>query len=175
MESGNCEELFRDAVFFVLRTQHAVDGVGGAAAGLVVVANLHFAEQADRQQVQAAEQQSQSGHHERAVFGNYWDVAQEFLRSEPNHDSAAAEDAHHADAAEKVQRPREIAQQEADGQQIEEDAEGTRDAVVRNAALAVYVADRDFANRRAMPRGESRDEPVQFAVEWNLLENVAAR
>ena len=37
------QRLFRDAVFFVLRAQDTVDGVGGAAAGFVVVADLHFA------------------------------------------------------------------------------------------------------------------------------------
>jgi len=45
--------LFRDAVFFVLRTEDAVDGVGGAVAGFVVVADLHLAEQADGEQVQS--------------------------------------------------------------------------------------------------------------------------
>jgi hypothetical protein len=34
--------LFRDAVFFVLRTKNAVDGVWSAVAGFVVVADLHF-------------------------------------------------------------------------------------------------------------------------------------
>ena len=35
--------LFGDAVLFVLRAQDAIDRVGSAAAGLVVVADLHFA------------------------------------------------------------------------------------------------------------------------------------
>ena len=34
-------------MFFVLRAENAVDGVRGAAAGFVIVADLHFAEQAD--------------------------------------------------------------------------------------------------------------------------------
>ncbi len=50
--------LFRDAVLFVLRTQDALDGIGGAAAGFVVVADLHFAEQANREKIQATEQQA---------------------------------------------------------------------------------------------------------------------
>ena len=51
-------ELFRNAVFFVLGTQDSVDGIRGPAAGFVVVADLHFAQQADGQQVQATEQQA---------------------------------------------------------------------------------------------------------------------
>ena len=53
-------KLFRDAVLFVLRTQHAVDRIGSAVAGFVVVADLHLAEQPDGQQVQSAKQQAQA-------------------------------------------------------------------------------------------------------------------
>jgi uncharacterized caspase-like protein len=43
--------LFGDAVFFVLRAQDAVDRVGGAAARFVVVANLHFSQQTNREKI----------------------------------------------------------------------------------------------------------------------------
>ena len=46
-------------MLFVLRAQNTVDGIGSAMAGLVIVADLHLAEQADGQQVQSAEQQAQ--------------------------------------------------------------------------------------------------------------------
>jgi hypothetical protein len=59
-DEENCrvDELFRDAVLFVLRAQNAVDRVGGTTAGFVVVANLHFAEQADREKIEASDKQS---------------------------------------------------------------------------------------------------------------------
>jgi len=50
-------------MLFVLRAQNAVDGVRGAAAGFVIVTNLHLAEQADGKQIQSAEQQAESHHH----------------------------------------------------------------------------------------------------------------
>ena len=43
--------LFGDAVFFVLGAEDAVNGVGGAAAGFVVVTALHFSQQADGEEV----------------------------------------------------------------------------------------------------------------------------
>jgi hypothetical protein len=43
--------LFRDAVLLVLRAEDAVDGVGGAATGFVVVADLHFAQQANSEKI----------------------------------------------------------------------------------------------------------------------------
>ena len=59
--------LFRDAVLFVLGAQHPVDGIGSAAAGLVIVADLHFAEEADCQQIKSAEEEAHGGHHQRAM------------------------------------------------------------------------------------------------------------
>ena len=139
-------QLFRDAVLFVLRTKHAVDRVGSAMAGFVVVTDLHLAEQADGEQIQSAEQQAESQHHQRAVRSHYRNVAQELLHSQPGYDGAAAEQAKQAEGAEEVQRTRKIAEQEANGDEIEKDAEGAGNAVVRSAALAVYVAYGHFAN-----------------------------
>src|ERR1700690_412497 len=73
-----------------------------------------------------------------------------------------------------MQWARKIAQKKANGDEIEEDTESAGDAVMRNAALAVDVADRHFADRCAIPRSQRRDEAVQFAVERNLIENFAA-
>jgi hypothetical protein len=51
-------KLFRDAVFFVLGAKDAVNGIRRAAAGLVIMTNLHLAEQSDGEQVQSAKQQA---------------------------------------------------------------------------------------------------------------------
>ena len=59
---------------------------------------------------------------------------------------AAGEDAQRAEAAEEVQRPAHVLEQEANGQQVEEDAEGAADAVVALAALAVHVPDGNLAD-----------------------------
>src|ERR1700678_2517111 len=101
-------------------------------------------------------------------------MAQKFFRSQPRNNSAAAKHAEHTQGAKEMQRARKIAQQEANGDEIEENAEGAGDAVMRHAALAVYVADRNFANGSAIPRRERRNKPVQLAVERNLFQNLAA-
>jgi hypothetical protein len=67
--------LFGDAVFFALRAQDAIHGIRGAAAGFVVVADLHLAEQPNGQHIQAAQQQTESRHHERTVIGHDGDMA----------------------------------------------------------------------------------------------------
>src|SRR5208283_5231813 len=45
---------------------------------------------------------------------------------------------------------------------------------MRSAALAIYVADGYFADGRAIPRGQRRDEAVQLAIERDLFEDLAA-
>src|SRR5437667_10178032 len=101
-------------------------------------------------------------------------MAQELLDYQPSCDSTSRQNAQHADCAEEVQRAREVAEQETDGEQIEEDAEGTRNAIMRNSPCAIDVGDGDFTDRRAVPRCQCRNEAVQLSVERNLLQDFAA-
>lgn len=95
-------KLFRDAMFFVQRTKHPVDGIRSAVSGFVVVADLHLAEQPDGEQVQSAEQQAESQHHQRPVRTHDGNVAQELLYPEPGYDGAATEEAEEAEGSEEV-------------------------------------------------------------------------
>ncbi len=76
-------------------------------------------------------------------------------------------------AAEEMQRTRHVLQQEANRDQVEEDAEGARNAIMRLATLAVDVADRNLADGRAVGRSQRRNEAVQLAVERNFLDHFA--
>ncbi len=159
--------------FAALGAEDAIDKVGCAASGFVVVADLHFAEEADGQHVEAGEKQNRGENHQRAVIGDGVGVVEQLVNHQPGCNATAAEDAQHSDAAEEMQRAGEVAQQKADGHQVEEDPESARDAIVRIPVLAVDVADGDFANRGAVPRRESGNETVQFAVKGDLLQNLA--
>ena len=66
-------------------------------------------------------------------------------------DRAAEKNAERTEAAEEMQRPGHIFQQEPDGQEIKKDAKCAGDAVVALAALAVHIADRNFADAGAVP------------------------
>ena len=52
-------------MLFALSTQDSVDGIWSATAGLVIVAHLHFAQQADREKIQTTDEKAQSRHHQR--------------------------------------------------------------------------------------------------------------
>src|SRR5580658_11184650 len=73
-----------------------------------------------------------------------------------------------------MQRARHVLEQEADREEIEEDAEGAAEAVVALAVLARGVRDGHFADGRAVPAGEGGDEAVHLAVERNVLDDLAA-
>ena len=49
--------VFGDGVLFALGAEDAVDRIWGAAGGFVVVAHLHFTQEAYRQHVQASQDQ----------------------------------------------------------------------------------------------------------------------
>ena len=66
VEAAN--SLFGDRVLFALRAQDAIDRVGRATRGLVIVPNLHFTEKSHSQHVEAGEEQNGSKDHQRAVL-----------------------------------------------------------------------------------------------------------
>src|SRR5579872_34617 len=161
-------------MFFVLRPQDAINRIGSAVTRLVIMPDLHFAQQSDRKKIKSAEQKPQSHHHQRAMLTHNRNVSQELLDPQPRHQRASTHHADHAKCSKKVQRPGEITQQETNRDQIEKDTERARDAVVRSPPLTVDIADRDLADRSAIPRRERRYEPVKFTVKRYLLENLAA-
>ena len=86
----------------------------------------------------------------------------------------AGDHAEGAEGAEEVQRAGHVAEQEADGEQIEEDAEGAGDAVVGLPCRAGGIGDGDLADAGAVPGGEGGDEAVHLAVEGDVLDDLAA-
>src|SRR4029077_19139645 len=94
------------------------------------------------------------------------------LHQQPQGDARTREDAQHAEGAEAMQRPRQGAQQEPDGDEIEKHAARPRDAVMRTSAFAIHVLDRYLADRRSVPRRQRRNEAMQLAVQGYLLQNL---
>ena len=101
-------------------------------------------------------------------------VGEEFVEEEPQGEGGAGEHAEAADRSEEVERARHVFEEEADGEEVEEDAEGAGDAVVAFAGGAGGVGDADLADGRAVPGGEGGDEAVHFAVERDVLDDFAA-
>ena len=77
-------------------------------------------------------------------------------------------------AAEEVQRPRHVLQQEADRQQVEEHAERARDPVVALAALAGTFLIGISQMLAPYQLGQRRNEAVHLAIERNVLDDLAA-
>src|SRR5215469_16507749 len=73
-----------------------------------------------------------------------------------------------------MQRAAQVFQQKANRHEVKKDTERARNAVVGRAAFAIDVFDRYFADGSSMPRGQRGYEAMQFAVERDLLENLAA-
>src|SRR5581483_8160633 len=76
--------------------------------------------------------------------------------------------------SEEMQRPCREVEQKLDAQKIQKHVQRSRDAIVRLTVLAGRGVDGDLRNPRSGPGCESRDETVEFAVELNALNCVAA-
>src|SRR5205085_12365100 len=73
-----------------------------------------------------------------------------------------------------VQRTRQVAQQKPDGNQVEKYPDCASNAVVRYAALAIDVLNRNLTDRGAMPRRQRRNKAVQLAIQRNFTDELAA-
>src|SRR5882762_7564146 len=93
---------------------------------------------------------------------------------EPSSDTESAQDAHHPHGAEEMKRAREITQEKANRDQVEKYAEGARNSVVRSSLFTIHITDRDLDDRSPVPGSQGRNKPMQFAVEWNLFQYLAA-
>src|SRR5437763_16644501 len=100
-------------------------------------------------------------------------MVEEFFCGQEGRQPATEQHAQHPKGAEEVQRTGEITQQKADRKQIEKDAEGPSDAIVRNTALTVDVLDRNLADGGAMPRRQRGNEAMQLTIKRDLLDQFA--
>src|ERR1700674_3068852 len=108
------------------------------------------------------------------MLGHDIGMVQELLPQQPACDSASAEDAQHPQGAKKVQGTCQISQQKPNRDQVEKYAEGARDSIMRSSAFAVDVTNRDFNDRRSIPRCQRWNEAVQLAIKRNLFEHLPA-
>jgi hypothetical protein len=67
-----------------------------------------------------------------------------------------------------MERAAHVLEQEADGHEVKEDAEGAAYATVTLAGLPIDVADGNLADGGPMPTGQGGNEPVHLAVEGML-------
>ena len=86
------------------------------------------------------------------MLGHHIGMTQKFLSEQPSRQARSRKDAQHPQAAEKMQRPGKIAQQKANGNQVEKHSKGAGNAVVRSAMLAVRIADGNLADGSPVPR-----------------------
>src|SRR5437660_7164172 len=130
-----------------------------ARRSLMQMPPLHLAQKTDHQHVSTSKQQCRGEDHQRAMCGHDTDAMQLF-HEEPTGYTEGREDSGHPDGAEEVQRPRKITQQKADGNQVEENPYSARKSVMGSATFAVHIANRDFDDRRALPRCQRRNETM---------------
>ena len=136
--------------------------------------HLQFSEEADAHHLNPGQDEDAGDGEDGAV--NFHDVLtrDQLQNQEPHRHGCAGHHTKSTDGAEEVQRTGHVTEQEADGKQIEEDAEGAGDAVVGLPCCAGRIGDGDFADAGAVPGGEGGDEAMHLTVKGNVLDDFAA-
>src|ERR1700745_2257782 len=79
-----------------------------------------------------------------------------------------------AEPAKEVQRPRHVAKEKPNGEEIEHDPEGARQVVMRYPVLPMLVLNRNFTDRGAVCRSQSWYKSVHLSIERQLRKEFAA-
>ena len=136
--------------------------------------DLEFAEKADAHHLDSGKYEDAGDDEDGTVKRHDVLAGCDFEDQEPGGHAGSGHHAKSAEGAEEVQRPRHITEQEADGQQIEEDAEGAGDAVVGLPCRTGGIGDGYLADAGAVPGGECRNEAMHLAVKRDVLDDLAA-
>ena len=110
------------------------DAVDRLVVAFEMRAGQQFAHQPDRKHLQAEEKQNHPKNQQRAVLLEDVDVVDRFFHEEKYQNRGAAGTGQESWRSEEMERARHVTQQEADGEQIEEDSNRAREAVMRVAA-----------------------------------------
>ena len=119
--------------------------------GSIKVAHLELTQEADAHHLDTGKDKDSCNDEDGTMQRHDMLPGHDLEDEQPCGEPAAGDHAKSTEAAEEVQRPGHVAEQEADGEQIEEDAERARDAVVALPCRAGGVGDGDLADAGAVP------------------------
>ena len=138
---------------------------------LLVVARDHLADQAEREELHADDDEQHAEREQRPLADR---VAERTCGSSGRRAPRPDEAEQQAEPAEEVQRPVPVAAHERDGEQVEEPAQVALEPVARAAVLARAVVHRELGDAVALLVREHGDEAVQLAVEHEAVHDLGA-
>ncbi len=108
------------------------------------------------------------------MFGDDVDPRQKFLQQAEAEDCSTGNRARERECAEEMHRSRGVAQQKADGQDIEHHAEGAAESVMRDATAAGWILNGDLGYTGTVNTCQCRDEAMKLSVEVDVFENLGS-
>src|SRR5262245_16436493 len=146
------------------------DYVGRFVLRLVVGANEKLRHEPQRQQLHAGKHQQDAKHQQRTVAD--WLTHRELDERQVGHDEQARNRHGETDQPEDLQWTRRVTEQELNGQEIEDDADGSRNAVLRLAVHARTMIDHRFVDQDSLLARNGGNEPVHLAVQLDRLDDL---
>src|SRR5262245_39118458 len=149
------------------------DYVGRFVLRLVVGANEELRHETQRQQLHPGKHEQDAEHQQRTVADCL--AHHELDERQVGHDEQPWNRHGETDQPEDLQRTRRVAEQELDRQEIENDADGSRNTVLRSAVHALAMIDRHLADQHALFARDGRDEPMHLAVQLDRFDDFRAK
>ena len=138
----------------------------------MVGAREHLAEQTERDELHAGDDEQDREQHQRPARQRR--AENQALPAEPREDHSAENTQQNPERSENVDRPGAEHREKLDGDQVENDTDDAGEPVLRCAADAWAVVNLDFDDARTHVSGDGGNEPVHFAVESQPPRDVAA-
>src|SRR5437868_8804394 len=132
----------------------------------------HFSKQAGADQLNPGKKKNHAEYNHRPVLRKEIRSQHDLLHYQPQTDERARGHAHQTQRAKKMERPCHILDQEANRQEIKQNANGSRKAVMRLPARTHDIANRNFGYGGSIPGRQRRYEAMHLAIEPNLFDGV---
>src|SRR5579863_189567 len=155
-----------------MRAQHLSNRIGDTAHRLLEVAYLKITEKPQGQQLHSADGKHSGKDQQWTMLSPDGLMPNEFGNHQPGGDAETSHHAKRSNSAKEVQRAIHVFQQEANGHQIEEHAESSRDSIMGAASGANHVFNGNLANRSTIPRCQRRNKTMQVAIQRQLLDDL---
>lgn len=158
----------------VRSTNHALYAIHRVRTTFEMGTHEKLSQQPHREQLYSKQAKYESQDKQRPVLDEDGNMLEDLLKQEHEKDNSTGKHSEKACLTKKVQRIGHITQQKPNGENVKQDPESSGDSVVGLPTRPNDIADGHFDDFRAIPRGERRDESVQFPVQVDVFDRFAA-
>src|ERR1700722_13555064 len=141
---------------------------------LEISSRQYLAQQPRAKQNHARHQQQRREHHQWTMLRNQIATRPNLLDRQPEQSASAQPRADQSPLPEKMHRPRKIFQQKPNGENVEHYPKRPAKPIMRSPRRTRQIANRHLRPPSSVKRRQRRNEPMQLAIQVDVLQNLRA-